>query len=200
MVVLGGVRRLGLAVLLAGLWRHCLGSLKLLEENGLREEVVTTRSGLQYEVLESGPLAGPLPNASSSCVLHYRGTLLNGTEFYSSYNRSSPKTYKLTELSETLAEALQLMRAGDKWKLYMPSELAYGNRDPFDTVLAFEVELLEVLPDPDGVLAQAIAFAQDQFRLAFAVVCSAVAFYVLHTSWPPSPPTSQCVMDASYVV
>jgi peptidylprolyl isomerase len=140
--------------------------LKFLEENGQRAEVATTKSGLQYEVLKSGPEDGPHPNISTKCICHYRGTLLNGKEFDSSYKRGSPTTFAPNQVVKGWTEALQMMRAGDKWKLYLPSELAYGDRGagkdiPGGAVLVFELELLELKPPPSDPLEFAMEWAKE---------------------------------------
>ncbi|CAK0891924.1 unnamed protein product [Prorocentrum cordatum] len=181
-----GTRCLGLAFLLALRLVSCgtgPEGLKFLEENGQRGEVVTTASGLQYEVLKPGPPEGPHPNASSSCVVHYRGTLLSGEEFDSSYKRAAPATFKPTQVVRGWTEALQLMRPGDKWKLYLPSELAYGDRGaggkiPGGAVLVFELELLEIRPEPDGLLAKALGAAQEN---PLVVILGGLGVYALFT-------------------
>ncbi len=121
---------------------------KFLAENGARAEVKTTASGLQYEVLTAGP-EGPSPNASDKVTVHYTGTLLDGTVFDSSVKRGQPATFGVGQVIGGWTEALQLMKVGDKWKLFIPSNLAYGERGagkeitPFSTLI-FEVELLEI--------------------------------------------------------
>mmetsp|Transcript_150681 Transcript_150681/g.383148 ORF Transcript_150681/g.383148 Transcript_150681/m.383148 type:complete len:378 (-) Transcript_150681:61-1194(-) len=134
--------------------------LKFLNENREREGVIELPSGLQYEVLKSGPEENPHPNISSKCICHYKGTLLDGTTFDSSYDRGSPATFAPNQVVKGWTEALQLMKAGDKWKLFLPSELAYGDRGaggkiPGGAVLIFELELLEVKPSGgmvDGII------------------------------------------------
>ena len=119
-----------------------------LAENAEREGVVITESGLQYEVLEAGD--GAQPTASDRVTVHYRGTLIDGTEFDSSYSRNQPATFPVTGVIQGWIEALQLMKVGAKWKLYIPAELAYGRNPrpggpigPNET-LVFEVELLSI--------------------------------------------------------
>jgi peptidylprolyl isomerase len=161
--------RIGIALLLAARLASCgtdADGLKFLEENGQRAEVATTKSGLQYEVLKSGPEDGPHPNISTKCICHYRGTLLNGKEFDSSYKRGSPTTFAPNQVVKGWTEALQMMRAGDKWKLYLPSELAYGDRGagkdiPGGAVLVFELELLELKPPPSDPLEFAMEWAKE---------------------------------------
>ncbi len=118
-----------------------------LAENGEREGVVTTDSGLQYEVLTEGE--GEQPTVNDTVVVHYRGTLLDGTEFDSSYSRDAPATFPLEGIIKGWQEALQLMKTGGKWKVFIPSELAYGasgagGRIGPNETLIFEIELLEI--------------------------------------------------------
>lgn len=117
-----------------------------LEANGKREGVTTTESGLQYEVLE--PSDGPKPGPESEIVLHYRGTLTDGTEFDSSYGRGEPATFSPGGVIAGFSEGLQLMSVGSKYKLFIPAGLGYGPQDrgtiPPNSALVFEVELLEI--------------------------------------------------------
>jgi FKBP-type peptidyl-prolyl cis-trans isomerase FklB len=118
-----------------------------LQENGQREGVKTTRSGLQYEILRSGN--GKTPVLSSVVVTHYRGVTLGGKTFDSSYERGKPATFPLRGVVAGWTEALQLMKEGDKWKLYVPSKLAYGSdgKPPVigpNELLIFDLELIEV--------------------------------------------------------
>jgi FKBP-type peptidyl-prolyl cis-trans isomerase len=118
-----------------------------LKENGKREGVVTTASGLQYEVITMG--TGPKPTISSTVKTHYRGTLLNGTEFDSSYKRNEPISFPLNGVIKGWTEGLQLMPVGSKFKFYIPYHLAYGERGagqligPYETLI-FEVELIAI--------------------------------------------------------
>lgn len=119
-----------------------------LAENGEREEVMTTESGLQYEVIEEGE--GEKPTASDQVKVHYTGELLNGDVFDSSRERGEPVTFGLSQVIPGWTEGLQLMTEGSRYKLYIPSELAYGpggNRSigP-NEALVFDVELLEINP------------------------------------------------------
>jgi len=117
-----------------------------LAENANKEGVITVASGLQYKVLKKG--LGDKPTEKSSVTVHYRGTLLNGEEFDSSYKRGQPYTTPLTNVIPGWTEALQLMPVGSKWELYIPSNLAYGNspKGPGgpNSTLIFEVELLGI--------------------------------------------------------
>jgi FKBP-type peptidyl-prolyl cis-trans isomerase len=120
---------------------------KFLETNKSREGVTTTASGLQYEVLVKGN--GLTPVAADSVTVHYIGTLLDGTVFDSSVERGEPVTFKLNQVIPGWTEGLQLMKEGDKFKFYIPSEIAYGSRggrsiEPNSTLI-FEVELLKVI-------------------------------------------------------
>jgi FKBP-type peptidyl-prolyl cis-trans isomerase FklB len=119
-----------------------------LEKNGQRPEVVTLKSGLQYEIIKEGN--GKIPQASDKVKVHYHGTLLDGTVFDSSVRRGEPATFGVTQVISGWVEALQLMPVGSKWKLYIPSSLAYGAQGagqqiaPYST-LVFEVELLDIV-------------------------------------------------------
>ncbi|MGD1845337.1 MAG: FKBP-type peptidyl-prolyl cis-trans isomerase [Salibacteraceae bacterium] len=118
-----------------------------LEENGQREGVITTPSGLQYEILQKGE--GAVPTASSNVTTHYHGMLLDGTVFDSSVNRGQPASFAVNRVIPGWTEALQLMSVGSKYKLYIPFALAYGERGTGGTIppyatLIFEVELLSV--------------------------------------------------------
>lgn len=120
---------------------------KFLAENAKKEGVKTTASGLQYEVLTEGK--GAHPKASDTVTVHYKGTLLNGEEFDSSYSREQPVTFPLANVIPGWTEGVQLMTPGSKYKFYIPSALGYGERGagvkigPNET-LVFEVELLSV--------------------------------------------------------
>lgn len=119
-----------------------------LADNGKRVEVKTTPSGLQYEVLKEGD--GPQPTASDMVEVHYTGKLIDGTVFDSSEERGVPATFGVTQVIPGWVEALQLMKAGSKWRLFIPSQLAYGpqgagNLIGPDSTLIFDVELLKVI-------------------------------------------------------
>lgn len=119
-----------------------------LEENKAKEGVVTTESGLQYEVLKEGD--GAKPTAEDQVKVHYHGTLIDGTVFDSSVDRGQPATFVVGKVIPGWTEALQLMSVGSKYKLFIPSELAYGERGSQgaigpNSVLMFDVELLEIV-------------------------------------------------------
>jgi FKBP-type peptidyl-prolyl cis-trans isomerase len=124
---------------------------QFLEENAQRDEVTTTESGLQYRVIEEGD--GVRPSESSRVRVHYRGTLLNGEEFDSSYGRGDPAEFPLNQVIPGWTEGVQLMQEGATFEFFIPSELAYGNNPPPGSpiepgsLLIFEVELLEVLDE-----------------------------------------------------
>lgn len=119
-----------------------------LTANKGKEGVKTTASGLQYKVLKEGD--GPMPKAEDSVKTNYRGTLTDGTEFDSSYKRNEPATFPVNGVIKGWTEALQLMKVGSKWQLFIPSELAYGERGtpggpiPPNSALTFEIELLGI--------------------------------------------------------
>ena len=120
---------------------------KFLMENKAKEDVKTLPSGLQYKVIKDGD--GKTPKATDTVVTHYRGTLLDGSEFDSSYKRKEPAEFPVGGVIKGWTEALQLMKEGSKWILYVPPKLAYGERGfppvigPNETLI-FEIELLKV--------------------------------------------------------
>jgi len=123
-----------------------------LAENATREGVVVTESGLQYEVIEAGE--GASPNAEDTVEVHYRGTLVDGTEFDSSYKRGETVSFGVGQVIAGWTEALQLMSPGAKWKLFIPADLAYGpggagNLIGPNAALVFEVELVSVTEAAD---------------------------------------------------
>ena len=120
---------------------------KFLAENAKKDGVVTTESGLQYKVIKSGD--GPSPKADDTVTTHYRGTLIDGREFDSSYSRGQPASFPVNGVIKGWTEALQLMKVGDKWQLYIPSDLAYGSSQRSELIqpnstLVFELELLGI--------------------------------------------------------
>jgi FKBP-type peptidyl-prolyl cis-trans isomerase len=119
-----------------------------LAANATKEGVVALPSGLQYKVLVAG--TGPKPTATDTVVCNYRGTLLDNTEFDSSYKRGQPATFPVSGVIKGWTEALQLMPVGSKWQLFIPADLAYGERaqGPIgaNATLVFEVELLSIQP------------------------------------------------------
>ncbi|MCL1868515.1 MAG: FKBP-type peptidyl-prolyl cis-trans isomerase [Paludibacter sp.] len=121
-------------------------SVAFLEENKKRAEVVTLPSGLQYEILQKG--TGVVPKSTDTVEVHYHGTLPDGTVFDSSVVRETPAIFGVTQVIQGWVEALQLMPVGSKWKLFIPSHLAYGAHGtgsiPPHSALVFEVELLNI--------------------------------------------------------
>ena len=120
-----------------------------LEKNGKQPNVITTESGLQYEVVTEG--TGQKPSLDDTVKVHYKGTLVDGTEFDSSYKRDQPVEFPLRAVIPGWREGLQLMNVGAKYKLYIPSKIAYGEQGvpqviPPNSLLTFEVELLEIIP------------------------------------------------------
>ncbi len=118
-----------------------------LAENKKKEGVTTLPSGLQYKVVKEG--TGKMPKATDIVTVNYRGTLIDGKEFDSSYKRGQPATFSVSGVIKGWTEALQLMKEGAKWQLFIPSDLAYGERGAGDligpdTTLIFDVELLSV--------------------------------------------------------
>ncbi len=119
-----------------------------LDANGKREEVHVTPSGLQYEVLKQGE--GPKPTAADTVVVHYTGRLIDGTVFDSSEERGEPATFGVTQVIPGWVEALQMMNAGSQWRIFVPSDLAYGPQGAGGLIgpnqtLIFDVSLLEVV-------------------------------------------------------
>lgn len=126
-----------------------------LAENAKKEGVTTLDSGLQYEVISQSEGETGKPKASDTVKVHYHGTLVDGTVFDSSVERGSPAEFTVSGVIAGWVEALQLMEVGDKWKLYIPAELAYGSRSPSpkipaNSALIFEVELLEIKADEEA--------------------------------------------------
>jgi FKBP-type peptidyl-prolyl cis-trans isomerase FklB len=128
-------------------------ALEFLEANKTRDGVVTLPSGLQYKVLQEG--TGPKPAPTDTVVCNYRGTLLDSTEFDSSYKRGQPATFPVTGVIKGWTEVLQLMPVGSKWQLFIPSALAYGEHGAGGQIgpnatLIFEVELLSIQSKDKG--------------------------------------------------
>jgi len=118
-----------------------------LETNAKKPGVITTESGLQYKIITSGD--GKQPTADDTVTTHYRGTLIDGREFDSSYKRDKPASFPVKGVIKGWTEALQLMHVGDKWQLFIPSDLAYGATKRSELIeanstLIFEIELLDV--------------------------------------------------------
>ena len=118
-----------------------------LAENAKKENVVTLPSGLQYEILTEGD--GAIPTATDTVNCHYHGTLIDGTVFDSSVQRGQPATFGVTQVIKGWVEALQLMPVGSKWRLFVPSDMAYGKQGAGNDIqpnatLIFEVELLGI--------------------------------------------------------
>jgi len=129
-----------------------------LAENKKKEGVVTTASGLQYKIETKG--TGKIPTSNDTVACHYRGTLLDGTEFDSSYKRGQPMDFGVQRVIRGWTEALLLMPVGSKWKLFIPSELAYGERGsrgmvpiPANSMLQFDIELIEIKPPGEAAAA-----------------------------------------------
>jgi FKBP-type peptidyl-prolyl cis-trans isomerase len=123
---------------------------KFLAENGKKPGVVTTASGLQYQEVKAG--SGDSPKLKDTVVVNYRGTLIDGTEFDSSYKRGQPATFEVDQVIPGWTEALQLMKPGAKWRLFVPPQLAYDMRSrapiPPGSALLFDVELMSVKSAP----------------------------------------------------
>ena len=134
---------------------------KFLAENKKKEGVKTTASGLQYKVLKEG--SGPSPKETDTVVTNYKGTLLDGTEFDSSYKRNEPATFPVNRVIKGWTEALQMMKPGSKYQLFIPAALAYGERGAGrdigpNSTLIFEVELLSIkAPEPVATVAPGAA-------------------------------------------
>mmetsp|Transcript_26501 Transcript_26501/g.48020 ORF Transcript_26501/g.48020 Transcript_26501/m.48020 type:complete len:160 (+) Transcript_26501:133-612(+) len=126
--------------------------LDYLEKKGKEEGVVTLPSGLMYKEIEAGNPDGKTPTVNSPCECHYAGTLIDGTEFDSSIKRGAPLTFAPNQVIKGWTEAMQLMKEGATWELYIPSELGYGDRGaggsiPGGAVLIFTLNLIKVKGD-----------------------------------------------------
>jgi FKBP-type peptidyl-prolyl cis-trans isomerase FklB len=131
---------------------------EFLEENKKKEGVITTESGLQYKIEKEGD--GPKPTAEDRVSVHYKGTLIDGSEFDSSYKRNRPATFPVGRVVKGWTEALQLMPVGSKWTLFIPPELGYGERGAGSKIgpnsaLIFEIELLEIVNEENQNAAEA---------------------------------------------
>jgi len=127
---------------------------KFLRNNRKNKKVKVTNSGLQYQVMRNGK-SKQKPRLNDTVTTHYRGTLINGTEFDSSYKRGKPAEFKVNGVIKGWTEALQLMTVGSKWKLFIPANLAYGERGAApnigpDETLVFEIELMSVVKKKKG--------------------------------------------------
>ncbi len=122
--------------------------LMFLEENKKKPGIITLPGGLQYQVIKEG--TGPIPKSTDTVKAHYAGSLLDGKEFDNSYKRGEPITIPVTGVIQGWVQALQLMPVGSKWKLFIPSDLGYGDRGagaaiPGGAVLIFDIELLDIV-------------------------------------------------------
>ncbi|MHC3126740.1 peptidylprolyl isomerase [Brevundimonas sp. GN22] len=127
---------------------------EFLIENGTKDGVKTLPSGLQYKVIASGPATGVQPDSNDLVRVHYEGTLTDGTVFDSSFDRGTPAIFAPEQVVPGWTEALQLMRPGDEWFLYVPPALGYGESQagpiPPHSVLVFRLKVLDVAPVPGG--------------------------------------------------
>jgi len=125
--------------------------VEFLAANAKKDGVVTTTSGLQYKIIEEG--TGKTPKATDTVTVNYRGTLIDGKEFDSSYKRRKPATFRVDGVIAGWTEALQLMKTGAKWQLFIPHELAYGEKGQLrEKVLIFDVELVSI-GEPEAAAA-----------------------------------------------
>jgi FKBP-type peptidyl-prolyl cis-trans isomerase FklB len=134
----------------AALTESTAASVEFLANNASQEGVVTLESGLQYVILESGPDGSASPAATDSVLAHYHGTLIDGTVFDSSVDRGEPAQFGLSQVISGWTEGLQLMSVGDKWRLFIPAAMAYGEASPTPAIppnsaLIFDVEIIEIL-------------------------------------------------------
>ena len=119
-----------------------------LAENAEKPGIQSLPSGVQYEVIEEG--TGAIPKITDMVMVHYRGTLLDGTEFDNSYNRGEPTLFTVNQIIQGWSEVLQLMKTGSNWRVFIPPELAYGENSrnpsiPPNALLIFEIELMEIV-------------------------------------------------------
>lgn len=146
-----------------------------LAENKKKEGVKATESGLQYKVLKSGEKGSASPKKTDVVTTHYEGRLIDGTVFDSSLKRGEPATFALNRVIQGWTEALQMMKVGDKWRIYVPSELAYGENPPApggpigpNAVLIFDIELLDVEqgePEETGAAPKSKLKLNDSLKL-----------------------------------
>jgi len=123
--------------------KHLAEGKTFLEQNGKKKDVVTLPSGLQYRIIKEGN--GKKPGPEDTVSVHYRGTLIDGKEFDSSYKRNEPASFALNGVIKGWSEGLQLMKEGGRWEFFIPPELAYNDRGPLaNQTLIFDVELLSV--------------------------------------------------------
>jgi FKBP-type peptidyl-prolyl cis-trans isomerase FklB len=163
---------------------------KFLAENKKKDGVKTTASGLQYKVLKEG--SGASPKETDTVVTNYRGTLIDGTEFDSSYKRNEPATFPVNRVIKGWTEALQMMKPGAKYQLFIPSSLAYGERGAGQLIgpnatLIFEVELLSIKPpEPAATVAPGAAAPSPAAKPSVSISPSGT----LPAGPKPSPSTS----------
>ena len=119
---------------------------EFLAQNAKKEGVVVLPSGLQYRVITEG--TGKTPAANDTVTVHYRGTLINGQEFYNSRRgKETPESFHVGAVVKGMSEALQLMKVGAKWQIFVPADLAYGERGPVgERVVIFDLELISIKP------------------------------------------------------
>jgi FKBP-type peptidyl-prolyl cis-trans isomerase len=171
---------------------------KFLAQNAKKPGVVTLPSGLQYKVIKEG--TGPMPKTTDQVKCTYRGTLIDGTEFDSSAKHGGqPSTFHVTGVIKGWVEALQLMKVGSKWELYIPSNLAYGERGSGPLILpnaalVFDLELLEIVP-PAKPVQQAPAVTSDIIKVPSAEEMKKGAKIEVikpgSTNYPPNPETAK---------
>jgi len=149
----------GAAVSLAGCGNkkaseNLLAADAFMAKNAKEPGVVTLPEGLQYKIVRSGPNGGMHPTRADEVKVHYEGKLIDGTIFDSSYERGAPASFPLAGLVPAWVIALQRMKAGDEWMLYVPPALGYGAQDkgpiPGNSVMIFRIELIDVLRSPTG--------------------------------------------------
>ncbi|HAE12611.1 MAG TPA: peptidylprolyl isomerase [Bacteroidetes bacterium] len=125
---------------------------QFLAENAKKEGVMTTPSGVQYKILKSGDVNAPSPVMGDKVLVNYTGTFINGEEFDSNKSKGAPATLTLGQVIQGFNEILQMMHEGDHWMVYVPSEQGYGSRTggriPANSVLVFDLELVQVVPAP----------------------------------------------------